>query len=181
MTRSRTDVLSRRKLRLKNAFLDLVDEFGGQVAVAAHWSEKTGRVIRQQWISDLCHRNIDEFPPVDLIAELEAHLHGSVGHPHVTRALAGLQDFALVTVAAVPGQSDLVHHLTAIAGESGDVLRALTDLLEDGAGGLEKTARRRARMQAVELFEAAGDLVARLDGKSIDAVVGIDGGKRGRG
>lgn len=182
MTRSRNATLSRRALRLKNAFRDLVDEFGGQVAVAAYWSEKTGRVIRQQWISDLCHRNIDEFPPVDLVAELEAHVHGRVGHPHVTRALAGLQDFLLVTSAAARGESDLSSHLIEIAGEAGDVMRALTDVLDGKIDAPACEQRAVALREARQLMDAASTLCARLGDRNLTAVCGASDnqGEKGR-
>lgn len=183
MTKSRTAILPRRMQGLKNAFRDLVEGFGGQDAVAAHWSEKTGRPVRQQWISDLCHRNIDIFPPIDLVAELESQLQGHDGHPHVTRALASIQDFALVEVDAARGETDLSHHLTEIAGETGDVLRSLTDLLDGKPNALVDDERGAAMHEARQLMEAASALLARLGGDNVHGVraVPINRGEKDRG
>ncbi|MES2138000.1 MAG: hypothetical protein V4502_13205 [Pseudomonadota bacterium] len=127
MSGDRDIVLPPRLQAAKAAFRDLVDAFGGQEATSA----ETGK--SQSRISAYGHRNMGDFPPVDVVARLEASTAGSAGHPHVTRWLARQAGYALVSL---PDPSAPSMQWTAIISEltraTGQLSSALLDDLSDG-------------------------------------------------
>jgi hypothetical protein len=140
----------------KVAFGELVDAFGGQVAVAA----ETGR--SQSRISDYAHRNRSDFAPLDVIDALEARTVGMAGHPHVTAWLARRRGYELVKL---PDASAPPMAWTALAS---DMVRAsgqltagiLADLTPDGSISASDAWRR--LKDAGELVRVAVEIEARL-------------------
>ncbi len=111
---------------LKNGSDTLVRAFGGQDAAAAHLG------TRQQRISDCVRPNTPDFLRINEVAALEDATHGSLGHPAVTRALARRQGFMLVRQPVAPtGDGDLLKLLGDLAGENGDIAKAVLSAIAD--------------------------------------------------
>jgi hypothetical protein len=152
-----------RELALKLATRDAVKAAGGQEFVGA----ETGRA--QSRISDYCSPNAREFMPLDVAAKVEALSHGTPGHPHITRALARAAGADFVTSsceAASAGCDDLTLLLADVAGESGDLIRAL-------ALGSGSPARAALRIRDMSPDQRAG--VARELDQLVDVLAGIRG------
>ena len=127
---ARIAALSAQDQELKTAFAALVRAFGGQEAVAA------AHGVRQQKVSDWGNPRIAEFPPLDLIARLEACTVGHPGHPHVTGLMARRAGYLLVDQAYAEAAQDpagLMQGLAAITAELGDVCRCVGGGVADGS------------------------------------------------
>lgn len=134
-------VHSRKALQLKLASEGLVEAVCGQDAAAETiveaepWRE---RPVRQQHISDCKNGRKREFLTIHQAASLEDASAGKPGWPHVTRAMAKRQGFALLPLPErIVGDSNLHRALAQVVQETGDVsnkvLTALADLTVDAA------------------------------------------------
>jgi hypothetical protein len=162
----RTITLAPHLQSAKVAFGDLVDAFGGQVAVAA----ETGR--SQSRISDYAHRNRADFPPLDVIDALEARTVGVAGHPHVTAWLAKRRGYELVKL---PDPSAPAMPLTALLSElakaSGQLSAGiLSDISSDNDISAPDAWRR--LKDAGELVRVAVELEARLKARASEGTGG---------
>ena len=138
MGADRTQRLSPRELALKLATRDAVKAAGGQEFVAG----ETGRA--QSRISDYCSPNTLDFMPLEVAAKVEALSVGAPGYPHITRALARAAGAEFVTRQDGEGSvcEDLTRLLADVAGESGDLLRALASGASSGRAFPGKAACR---------------------------------------
>lgn len=133
---SRTLVLSPAQQSGKAAFAASVKAFGGQEAASA----ETG--VRRQKISDMGLPNVAEFPTLDVIDALEERTVGLPGWPHVTHWLCRQRGGVFVPLPMGEDDADgLVLTVAELAGELGDVSRAIGDAVSaSGDGGRAVTA-----------------------------------------
>jgi hypothetical protein len=147
----------------KQAFADLVDAIGGQVAAEAYSGKAQSR------ISAYGGRNTPWFPPVDVVVKLEGITHGQPGHPHVTRWLAREAGFGLVCLpmpGAAPTQwSGFIARLGKDAGEL--ISGICTDLTDDN-DVIPAEARQRLG-DAADLVRIAVELEAALKARAGEA------------
>ena len=149
---SRCEALTPEQQSGKAAFKALVRAFGGQEAAAA----ETG--VRRQKISDMGLANVADFPTLDLIDALEARTVGLPGWPHVTGWLCRQRGGLFVPLPE--GGDDpagLALGVVEMAGELGDVSRAVSDALRpDGDGGAAVTrAEARRALDELDALDAA--------------------------
>jgi len=132
---SRTRPLSPDQQSGKAAFKALVKSFGGQEAAAS----ETG--VRQQKISDMGLPNVEESPTLDLIDRLEDRTVGLPGWPHVTGWLCRRRGGVFVPLPQDEDDADgMMRTLAELAGELGDVSRAISDAVSaDSEGGRDIT------------------------------------------
>jgi hypothetical protein len=130
----------------KAAFAGAVDAFGGQDAAARETGKSQGRICAYGL------PNTDAFPTLDVIVMLEGRTHGTTGHPHVTRWLAGQVGFGLVPLPA-PGRREPEWHAY-----SARLMKELGEVLEGLGKALSGDNDVRAR-EARALIPEAGDLV----------------------
>ncbi len=139
--------------QLKAATKALIRAFGGQEAAEA----ATGR--SQSQLSNYGGPNAPGFAPVDVVLSLEAATHGTPGHPHVSRFLAGQAGYLLVAKpAALPADGDWCAALGDAVSEFSDVQERLLRALP---GGVSAAELRQGDIRG-EIAEAMAAL-ARLD------------------
>lgn len=141
-------------LNLKAGFRDLVALCGGPQR-AANLTRTTQSLLSHF----MAPQDMDRFPPLDVIADLEAES----GQPAITRLLADMAGFDLVP--RVQGSTVMVmhSHLSAMAKEGGDVQAMLANALGDGEiDASEATALRKEAREALDKISA---FVASLDAK----------------
>lgn len=133
---SRTLVLSPDQQSGKAAFAASVKAFGGQEAASA----ETG--VRRQKISDMGLPNVAEYPTLDLIDALEERTVGLPGWPHVTTWLSRRRGGVFVPLPqGEPDAEGIMLTVAELAGELGDVSRAVSEAVSaSGDGGREVTA-----------------------------------------
>lgn len=128
MSELRTISHAKPELELKVASKALVRAAGGTDGAA----ETVGG--RQQRMSDVGLPNTRDFLRVDEVGRLEDVTVGAVGHPHVTRALAKRQGYALVRLPdARPDAGDVLALLADLSAENGDIAQKIL-LAVSGAG-----------------------------------------------
>lgn len=110
---------------LKAAVLALVDDLGGHIPAGEIAGNKKGHV--QRWTDP---DNGGDFPGVHKVRALEAAAVAKGHAPSVTRFLAAEAGFALIKIEpSLPKALQLMGAL--LAGEFGDLLRALSDATAD--------------------------------------------------
>lgn len=120
-------------LALKKASKGLIRAVGGTDGAAASLSESGERHVRQQRMSDCTNANTADFLRIDEAADLEDLSVGQPGWPHVTRALAKRQGFALLALPErVIGDSNLHRALAAAVEETGQATSKSLSILADG-------------------------------------------------
>jgi len=130
VTARRDLVLPREQLLLKRATKGLVRAVGGSDAAAESLAEAGGVRVRQQRISDCTLPNTADFLRIDEAAELEDLSHGQPGWPHLTRALARRQGFALLPLPSAPdGLTDWHRQLAEVSREAGEAVGKVCDAL----------------------------------------------------
>lgn len=126
MNRDRTMQHAPAAQELKVASRDLVRAHGCQDSAARALG------TRQQRLSDCGRPNTPDFLRIDEVAALEDVTHGSVGHPHVTAALARRQGYVLLREPqALPDNGDLITMVAEMAKENGDVANAVLHAIVD--------------------------------------------------
>lgn len=132
----------------KAAFKALVKAFGGQDAAA----EECG--IRQPRISDMGNPNVDEHPPLWMIDHLEDCTVGHPGWPHVTNWLCRRRGGVFVSLPQGPDDAGgIMESMVGIAGELGQVSRAVSDAVASASEGGAAIVAREARDILRELDE----------------------------
>lgn len=111
------------RLSLKAAFRRLLKMAGGQEAAELITRGKHQTLNRYGNANE-----IDCQAPIDVIADLERE----VGDLVVTVHLAEMNGFMLVKKSAVAADANLLTHISALAGESGQAVQATVEALADG-------------------------------------------------
>ncbi len=115
---------------LKRETRALIVAAGGQEEAAKH----ARRIKRHQTHSDYGAPNVDQFMPVDVVADLEGVTRGTPGWPRVTRALASRQNCAVVILPdAVPCSQGWMAKLGQLLKETNDISTRMCAALADGA------------------------------------------------
>lgn len=151
MSGDRTVTLPPRLQAGKSAFSDLVSAFGGQEAASARTGKSQSRICAYG------HKNMADFPPLDVVAELERDTVGLPGHPHVARWLARQTGHVLVALpTAKPDGHDLCKALGDCQREAGEasarVLEAFATNHEITADEIRQADIRGEVQQAIEAF-----------------------------
>ena len=143
---------------LKAATKALVSAFGGQVAAG----ERLGR--RHQHYSDVGLPNTSHFISIEDVIDLESETHGMAGHPHVTRALARAQGFALVRAdAGDQAPEDWHSHIAGLAKMAGGLISDISQsLADDGNICTGDVAQRDMLAESAQLLDVSAALHAAL-------------------
>jgi hypothetical protein len=111
---------------IKAASKALVRAFGGTDAAAVHVG------VRQQRMSDIGLPNTPDFLRIDEVLALESCTVGTVGHPHVTRALAAATGHIVASLpTGAACASDWLGGMGPLAKEAGDVTARIAAALSD--------------------------------------------------
>ncbi len=140
---------------LKRASKQLVRAFGGTEAAAEHLNQADHRRVDHRRMSDIGNANHGAFLRLDEAAELEELTVGSVGWPHITRAMAARTGHALVRLPD-PRLNDTIWAMRAakLLKEGGDVISGIGARLESG-GELDPHEAASLIPDADELVEIA--------------------------
>lgn len=165
MTIERNDQLSPEDQGLKSATRALVRAFGGQGYVAMRLADGAKQFARQQRVSDCCLPNVNDFLSIQATAILEDETHGHAGHPHITRALARRQGFALVPVRVDPPQSgDWLRLIGDLSELAGGVVAGISGALASDSTVCAADARAAdLRQRAEDLMTIAGELMGAVN------------------
>ena len=137
-------------LSIKAGFRRLTKAVGGQESAASITRvdyQRIGRYGRP-------HEGM--FPPVDVIADLEA----DAGDPIVTRILAGLQGHILIPLPPADADPAWVAHLGALGKEAGEAIARLSEALADDG---KITADEVRDMNLRDEVREAMEVLARID------------------
>lgn len=163
MSARRDIVHPREALQLKHASRGLVRAVGGTDGAAASLSNDE-RHVRQQRMSDCTLANTPDFLRIDETAELEDLSVGQPGWPHVTRALARRQGFALLPLPErIVGDSNLHRTLADVVAETGQVTNKVLTALADGAVTAGELRDLRIPEEIEEAIAAFAELKAVVD------------------
>jgi hypothetical protein len=144
------------KLALKRATGEMIRGVGGLEAAAGFC-----RVGKSVLGCNQSPNEPDSFVALDVLADLEPLARGREGWPHVTRALAAQQGFALVKLPdALPEAGDLLHLVARQAREGGAIASAICAALADGK--VDADEARAARKQVADLIDVAVAMDAAL-------------------
>lgn len=121
---------SREYFAVKAAFAELVELLGGPTRAEKHTRVDAGRLSRY------CAPRDPLYPPVDVVMDLEAQ----AGEPIVSRVMADIAGFALVTKAEARPAPDYVKHLGEVGEDAGGVLAALSGAISGGVNDKEAAA-----------------------------------------
>lgn len=135
------------RFSLKAAFRRLLKAAGGQEA-----AEMVTRGRHQTLNRYGNPKEEDCFAPIDVIADLERE----IDEPVVTQHLAEMNGYMLVKKAAVAADANLLVHVSALAGESGQAVQATVEALTDG---LDEAELRRIIKEGEEAVHAGTCLV----------------------
>lgn len=157
MSTPRDILLSPADQALKAASDALVSAAGGPEKVLRY----TGRGRSQ--ISDWCNPNTRVFMPADAIARLVGVTHGMPGQLDLLRLIAEDAGQLLVSQPAGDGIDEpLPVHLSRIASEAADVIRALANPVAQ-ARGLDQRTRDQLLTELRQLRDASAELINELD------------------
>lgn len=120
------------RFSLKAAFRRLLKAAGGQEA-----AEMVTRGRHQTLNRYGNPKEEDCFAPIDVIADLERE----IDEPVVTQHLAEMNGYMLVKKSAVSADANLLTHVSALAGESGQAVQAAIEALSDGRDTEEELLR----------------------------------------
>jgi hypothetical protein len=141
---------------LKAVSKALVRAVGG-VEAAAAFCRSTARRLSEYGIADT-----DCFMPVDVVRDLEAVAHGTVGYPQVTRFLARQAGGVFVPLPTVPGCSIAALH-AAVARHSLKAADVTSEMVADlGDGVVDGVERERAMAKIMDAVEELMSLHATL-------------------
>ncbi|ARR54573.1 hypothetical protein HY78_14605 [Rhizorhabdus wittichii DC-6] len=155
MAENRTAQLDPRSLSLKRAFRALVGAAGGQEEAA----KLCRRIRRHQTHSDYGAPNVDQFAPVDVIAELEEVTMSAPGWPHVTRELCARAGGLFVP--APPGElgaADWLQRCAQLLKEHADLSGGLARALADGTLCARDIHEQNLVAEAEHLFALSGEV-----------------------
>ncbi|WP_201829630.1 phage regulatory CII family protein [Microvirga zambiensis] len=119
-TRSTTE---QDRFSLKASFRQLLKRAGGQEA-----AELVTRGRHQTLNRYGNPKEEDCHAPIDVIADLERE----IGDPIVTKHLADMSGYMLVKKIAVEADANLLVHISALAGETGEAVQAAVEAYADG-------------------------------------------------
>lgn len=153
------------KLALKRATQETIRGVGGLEAAAGFC--RVGKSV----LSDAQSVNrADCFAAIDVVADLEPLARGREGWPHITRALAAAQGFALVKLPeALPAKRELLNLVARQSSEASRITQAICEALADD----DRVDAREAR-GVRPLVHEAQEILAALDA-ALAAIEGGDG------
>jgi hypothetical protein len=156
MTTERGARLSHEELEIKIATRAASKAAGGQEYLSASLG-----TVQSRW-SEWGSPHTRAFLPAHLIAEVEDRSAGAPGWPHITRALARRQGFALFRLPSAEALRTVWgQHLAGVAKEGGEIMARLSLALIDNDVSRAEAAE--ALPEARDLVQVAVELVAALE------------------
>lgn len=166
MPEHRTAQLSPDALSIKRAYRALVAAAGGQEKAAGYCR----RIRRHQTHSDYGAPNVDQFPPVDVIAELEEVTIGTTGYPHMTRELCARAGGVFIPAPdADLNAADWLQRCMQLVKEHADVSGGLATALADGKLCARDVREQNLVAEAEHLFAIAAEvffMLRRIEGEA---------------
>lgn len=155
MAENRTAQLDPRALSLKRAYRALVGAAGGQEEAA----RLCRRIRRHQTHSDYAAPNVDQFAPVDVIAELEEVTMNLPGWPHVTREMCARAGGMFVPAPqGAPDTADWLQRCARLLKEHADLSGGIARALADGTLCAKDVHEQNLVAEAEHLFALSGEI-----------------------